>query len=146
MDVLRKIKTEETIPLRHSILRPNQSLEDCEYPGDDDPHTLHVGLFQRNTLVGIASVYREDNPSLGPRKGWRLRGMAVLEKHRNAGIGKKLLDACIEHAKGADGAYLWCNARPSASGLYDKNQFHRVGDEFDIPDIGPHYLMVRELD
>ncbi|MFK7789853.1 MAG: hypothetical protein AB8C95_10235, partial [Phycisphaeraceae bacterium] len=38
---------------------------------------------------------------------------------------------------------LWCNARTSASGYYERLCFIQHGDLFEIPDIGPHAVMVR---
>ncbi|MAE73565.1 MAG: GNAT family N-acetyltransferase, partial [Bdellovibrionaceae bacterium] len=38
---------------------------------------------------------------------------------------------------------LWCNARTSAVPLYDRAGFTKIGDEFEIDPIGPHFLMVR---
>ncbi len=40
---------------------------------------------------------------------------------------------------------LWCNARVVALGFYTKLGLHTEGDEFDIPGIGPHYVMTRWL-
>ena len=37
----------------------------------------------------------------------------------------------------------WCNARTSAAGYYEKIGFVIASDEFELPDIGPHVLMVR---
>ena len=33
---------------------------------------------------------------------------------------------------------LWCNARTTAFEFYEKMGFTIVGDEFDIPNLGPH--------
>jgi predicted GNAT family N-acyltransferase len=38
---------------------------------------------------------------------------------------------------------LWCNARTPAVGFYERHGWTTVGEEFDVPPIGPHYRMVR---
>jgi predicted GNAT family N-acyltransferase len=37
---------------------------------------------------------------------------------------------------------VWCNARTPARGFYERAGFAAVGEEFALPDIGPHFLMV----
>ena len=36
---------------------------------------------------------------------------------------------------------LWCNARLHAVGFYERQGWKVEGDEFDVPDIGPHFVM-----
>ena len=92
--------------------------------------------------MGIVSLYREARPG-GPADGWRIRGMATEPDVRGAGYGAALVAACVEHAAAAGGGELWCNARMGAVGFYRRMGFDAVSDEFDIPDIGPHMVMVR---
>ena len=40
---------------------------------------------------------------------------------------------------------VWCNARINAVAFYKKEGFKIIGDEFEIPDIGPHFLMAKNL-
>ena len=75
---IRAIESSETLDLRHRILRPNQSLEHCAYPLDDDAETLHLGCFMAGDLVGIASLFHEPQPGQQNPRSWRVRGMAVL--------------------------------------------------------------------
>ncbi len=132
---------EEIRPLRHRVLRPGQTFEETSYPGDDLPDTVHLGAFDGDRLVGIASLYREgrDEP------GWRLRGMATDAAVRGAGFGAALLAACIDHVAAAGGGELWCNARMSAVGFYRRAGFEVLSEEFDVPGIGAHVVMAREV-
>ncbi len=142
--LIRRISTEEIRPLRHRILRPGQTYEETLYSGDDLDDTVHLGAFDGERLVGIASLYREDRPG-GPSGGWRLRGMATGAEVRGAGYGAGLLSACIEHVTASEGAELWCNARMPAVGFYRRAGLEVVGEEFDVTGIGPHVVMVRTL-
>ena len=45
MKDVRKIKIEDTYALRHQILRPHQTIDQCRYPGDFDELTAHLGIF-----------------------------------------------------------------------------------------------------
>lgn len=146
MTVVRAVRAVETRGIRQSVLRPHQPPEACEYPGDDEPDTLHVGAFEDERLVGVASLYRMSPDGEPLRAGdWRLRGMATLPALRGQGIGAALLDACVAHARARGGVRVWCNARTTAGAFYARLGFVRVGDAYDIPGIGPHWFMERAL-
>ena len=140
--LIRRISTEEIRPLRHRILRPGQAYEETLYPGDDVDDTVHLGAFDGERLVGIASLYREDRPGGAPG-GWRLRGMATDADVRGAGYGAALLEGCVEHVSAAGGSELWCNARLAAVGFYRRAGLEVLSDEFDVPGIGPHVVMAQ---
>lgn len=142
---LREITAEETHSLRHAILRQNQPLAACAYPGDDDPQTAHFGVSVDGELVGVASLYREDLPGAPPGTAWRLRGMATTEAVRGQGHGRHLLRACIARAASERGEVLWCNARASARDFYARDGFLVEGEAFELPQIGPHFLMKKLL-
>ena len=96
-------------------------------------------------MIGCASVYKESHPDFKLRQSWRIRGMAVLDDYRNQNLGKKLLQSCINHSIQHKADVIWCNARIKAVPFYKREGFKIIGDEFDIPGIGPHYLMFKNL-
>ncbi len=142
--LIRQVSTEEIRPLRHRILRPGQGFAETLYPGDELAETVHLGAFEDERLVGIASLYREDRAG-GPPGGWRLRGMATDADVRGTGFGTALLARCVEHVVASDGSELWCNARLSAVGFYGRAGFEVLSEEFDVPGIGAHVVMARAL-
>ena len=143
---IKKIDVAEARHLRHKILRPHQPPEACVYPGDDAPATAHFGAFQEKKLVGIATVFNEPRAGEDDPKAWRIRGMATEEAVRGDGYGGALLEACIAYVEEEGGRTIWCNARTTVMGFYAKYGFTPLGDEFDLPGIGPHFLMIRESD
>jgi predicted GNAT family N-acyltransferase len=40
---------------------------------------------------------------------------------------------------------VWCNARTPALRLYERAGFERESGEFEIPGIGPHFVMARRV-
>lgn len=140
--LIRPVTAEEVRPLRHRVLRPAQAFEDTLYAGDE--LAVHLGAFDGDRLVGIASLYREDRPG-GPAGGWRLRGMATDADVRGAGFGAALLDGCVAHVASAGGTEVWCNARMVAVGFYRRAGFEVVSEAFDVPGIGPHVVMVKRV-
>jgi GNAT superfamily N-acetyltransferase len=133
------------LPIRHQILRPHQAIADCSFPGDDAPDTLHQGGIVSGKLVAVASVIRDPLPHDPDSADWRIRGMATLPEFRGRGLGGELLKACVRHADAHDARLVWCNARVGAVDLYPRQGFEVSGPGFDLPGIGPHYLMIRKL-
>jgi len=142
---IKEITADSTRPLRHSILRPNQTLADCIYPGDDDDLSFHIGAYEDGQLICIASFFPQSTERIAQTKQYRLRGMATSPAFRSKGIGAEVLKRGeeIALAKGYD--VLWCNARTSASGYYLKQGYSAFDDEFEIEGIGPHYVMWKDL-
>ena len=140
-----RITAEDARPVRHRVLRPGQPVDRLVYPGDDAPTTLHLGVrLGDGELVAVASFYHEPMPGLDAH-AIRLRGMATLPEHRAQGHGRRLVKhaiAEIARTHGEPPTALWCNARISAAGYYERLGFRCRGDLFDIPDIGPHAVMV----
>ena len=141
---VRTLAASETHRLRQVVLRPGRPAADLVYPGDDDDATVHLGAWSGETVIGIASLYREDRPGLeGTGAGWRLRGMASAPEARGRGVGRLLLEACVDQVAASGGGELWCNARTPAAPFYAKAGFEVVSEPFDIPGIGPHLVMRR---
>ncbi|HWO57747.1 MAG TPA: GNAT family N-acetyltransferase [bacterium] len=140
---VRIVPAQVIYPLRHKVLRPGRPFADCIWAQDDEPTTAHFAAFRHGEVVGVASMAicpRADDPP----NTWRLRGMATDPARQGQGIGALVLSACIEHVRAKDGALIWCNARTRAVPFYRKHGFVTVGDEFEIPGVGPHYVMVRQ--
>lgn len=143
------LTAEETLPLRHRLLRPHQGLEQCRYPGDEAAETRHFGLRVDGSLAGIVSLYQVGCESLNAPDGrhdswhdrWQLCAMATRPELRHRGLGRRLLEAALAHAWENGAGLVWCNAREEAAGFYQRCGFAVHGQRFHIPDIGPHFLM-----
>ncbi|WP_369901038.1 GNAT family N-acetyltransferase [Bacillus manliponensis] len=142
---IKQIHADETYKLRHEILRPHQSLEDCKYLSDKEQSSFHLGAFIQNNLVGIASFSMEQHPSFLGDNQYRLRGMTTHPNFRKQHAGSSL----IHHAKliliERSAQFLWCNARTDVEEYYKRIGFKVHGSVFDIPSIGPHKLMYTTL-
>lgn len=145
MAKIRKIDVEATYQLRHEILRPHQAMAQCHYPGDMDLMTAHFGAFDLDEIVGIVSIYQVQNSQLDISNSWQLRAMATKEKVRGQGFGFKLLNAAESYALDLGGKCVWANARLNAVAFYEKSGYSVQGDEFDISNIGWHYLVYKKL-
>ncbi|QED46582.1 GNAT family N-acetyltransferase [Cytobacillus dafuensis] len=144
IDVL-KIKPEMTYSLRHSVLRPHQTVEDCKYDTDHEAGAFHVGAFYQGELISIASFCVEKNPDFKIEKQYRLRGMATLEEFRKLGAGRSLVTFSESLIKEQGFDLLWCKARTTVQEYYNKLGFKVHGEIFDYPPIGPHIVMYKKL-
>jgi GNAT superfamily N-acetyltransferase len=131
---VRPISLERTRPLRQAVLRPHQTLQ--ELAAHESPDAFAVGVFEDGGLISVGFVTREGGPG-----SWRVRGMATLPEHRGRGAGRAVLDALVHHAVTHGARRIWCNARTPARSLYERAGFSPASDEFELPEIGPHFLM-----
>jgi GNAT superfamily N-acetyltransferase len=143
---IRFITADQTIPLRHLVLRPHQPVNVCQYPADQDPQTFHLGFFLSGTLVSIATFQHEVLKELQANVQFRLRGMATLPEWRGYGFGAQLVQKGLDVLNGKGAELLWCNARQVAFGFYEKMGFDYLGPLFTIDPIGPHKVMYRKID
>jgi GNAT superfamily N-acetyltransferase len=138
---ITKIHVEETYSLRHEILRPHQTIEQCRYPGDLDVTTAHYGAFISEEIVGILSVYKAKNDQIDVLESWQFRAMATKENVRGKGLALKLFKELELYVLSQGGRCIWANARSKAVGFYEKAGYFSQCTKFDITGIGSHYLV-----
>jgi GNAT superfamily N-acetyltransferase len=130
---VREISPADTRPLRREVLRPQQSLE--ELASHEPAGSVAFGAFTGGELVAVGLIGRDgDEPG-----DWRVRGMATKPDARGRGAGSRILQALVQHATAHGATRVWCNARTPALTLYERAGFVATSDEFEPPDIGPHY-------
>jgi predicted GNAT family N-acyltransferase len=146
MRVLR-ISAQDTYPIRQQVLVPTHNLQKAKFENDDDEDiSFHLGAFTNSKLVSVASFFYERNPIFEDLHQYQLRGMATLPENQGQGLSSELLTTAFPIIKQNFCTLLWCNARESAIGYYEKVGFQKHNDEvFSIDDIGPHVLMYKHI-
>ena len=142
---IKKITAFETIIVRHPVLRPGRPVESCHFEGDDLTTTSHFGLFFESELVGVISAFKAKNKLFSEENQFQIRGMAVLDKFQKMGFGEALLNYCENEIRLNNGELIWFNAREIAVGFYTKSGYEILGDLFQIPDVGPHYILFKKI-
>ena len=142
---MKKITAFETIIVRHPILRPGRPIESCHFDGDDLLSTSHFGLFLENQLAGVISAFKAQNKLFSEENQYQIRGMAVLSEFQKKGFGEVLLEYCENEIRLKSGDLIWFNAREIALGFYEKSGYEILGDPFEIPDVGPHYILFKAI-
>jgi GNAT superfamily N-acetyltransferase len=145
--VVARVAPPVTYPLRQRVLRPGRPVSAARFDVDDDPRTAtFAACTPSGHVVGTSLVYPGPCPWLPDRTGcWRLRGMATEPALRSRGVGRRLLDAALDHVRAAGGEVVWCTARVPAQRFYERAGFKVHGDPWDDPEFGPHVAMWREL-
>ena len=139
-----EVSAETTYPLRRAVLRPHGG--EITWAGDEDPDTFHLAARAGDRIVGVVRFSPAPCPwrplATAP---WQLRGMATDATVRGTGAGRALLVDGLERVAALGGDLVWCDARTTAAGFYERFGFTVVTDEFDKPGIGPHVGMVIDV-
>jgi GNAT superfamily N-acetyltransferase len=144
--VIDEASREAILAVRHQVLRPSLELTHSRYPEDAHPMVFHLAARDDGgNVIACATFVPQALAGFDGYAAWRLRGMATLPEHRGRGIGGQLLEAGIARAAREGADLMWCNGRAAAAAFYLRHGFVAVGDQFQVPPIGAHYLLVRHL-
>ncbi len=144
--VVTLIKAEDTIDLRSRILRPGQRIDQCRYSEDNLPTTFHLGIFEKDKIICNGTFIQQGHASFSNAVyPYRLRGMASDINYQGRGLGSALLKEALVFLKQKNCDLIWFNARVSAEKFYEKLDYQKIDEIFDIPTIGPHKVMYQWL-
>ncbi|SHI35373.1 Acetyltransferase (GNAT) domain-containing protein [Mesonia phycicola] len=140
---IKKVSTKDILSIRQQVLRNGKPIKECLFDGDNLETTQHFGLYKDQKITAIATIMKDSCNTFSNSNQYRLRGMAVLPEFQHLGLGKKLLSHCEKEIVKKTPTLLWFNARTKAVPFYKKLHFKVYGEEFNIPNVGPHYLMYK---
>ena len=143
---VRIIEPEATYNIRHIVLRPHQTMEECRYHTDHENNSFHIGVFSQGRLISVASFCIENNPDFPIEIQYRLRAMATIPEYRKLGAGKLAVSFGEKIIRDYGINLIWCKGRTSVQEYYNKLGFKVHGKVFDYPPIGPHIIMYKNLD
>jgi predicted GNAT family N-acyltransferase len=116
---IKQIQSSETWEIRHRVMWVGKSFEDVKLPNDDAG--LHFGLLRDGVLLSVVSLFIENDIA-------QFRKFATETEEQGKGYGAKLLEYLIQECIEKKVKILWCNARTSASGFYEKFGLKVVSD------------------
>lgn len=144
--VVERLGLTDIQALRIAVLRRGTPATTAVYDGDEQPSTVHIGARRDGVVVATSTWIRAAWPHDPALPAVQLRGMAVDDSLQGSGIGRRLIDAGLAHAREVGAHVVWAKARDSALSFYERCNFRVVGDQFIEPASGmPHHLVVREL-
>ncbi len=132
-----EVPPEGVQPLRHRVLRPGLPFATAVWAGDQPPDSRHFAARTADgQVVGVASFYPQPTPLAPGELAWQLRGMAVEPALQGHGIGEAVLQGAIAALLASDPRRIvWCNARVSAIGFYERQGFAVLGEPFLVPNV-----------
>ncbi|WP_395092316.1 GNAT family N-acetyltransferase [Armatimonas sp.] len=134
MFTIKETTADSLIALRWQVLRPGRPESAAHFAEDAAEGSAHFAALDINgVVIGCASVIKKNN-------ALQLRGMATAPEWQGKGVGSAVLAATQAYAL-RQGLLLWCNARVSAVGFYQKSGWHTEGEPFDVAESGPHVVM-----
>lgn len=145
MKKIKEITSAETFSVRHQVLRQGKPIESCLFVGDNLSTTKHFGLFIDENLTAVVSVFQNNSSIFNTQNQFQIRGMAVLNQFQKKGYGVELVLCCEEYIKTQNGRLIWFNARENAVPFYKKLGYEVVGNQFNIENVGIHYIMKKEM-
>ena len=120
-ELIKRVAPEATVGVREAVLWPGRP-DMCRLA--EDAQGLHLAANVNNDVVGVVSLFVDGAEA-------RFRKFAVLEAHRGAGVGSRLLQAAEAEAASAGAAHINCDARAdTAAAYYEKRGYTAAGPPF----------------
>lgn len=127
--VVEQIFPALTWRIRQLAMYPEKEITDMELPEDWDG--MHFGLYYQYELTGVVSLFIDGTTA-------QFRKMAVLPADQGKGFGLQLLKYLVDYCRSQGIKNLWCNARVSATGFYQKIGFETIGEPYERNQL--HYI------
>jgi GNAT superfamily N-acetyltransferase len=155
---IRLVSLDDTFALRKAVLRPWITLEDSRKLYSGVGEHFHVGALQDgpqgkrvvSTAAFMIDVHPDYVDAFGPLQ-WRLRGMASDPALQGRGLGGKVLEFGVAEVArrltdaGRASAAVWCSGRTGAQRFYERHGFQPIGELYETPGTGPHYVFWRKV-
>lgn len=143
---IKEITANKCYFIRHEVLWQHKVFEDCGIDIDDQDGAFHLGAYLNDELISIASFFKQNHFKFSEPNQYRLRAMATITRAQNKGAARALLNYAFQKLQDERQNLLWCDARIIATEFYEKLGFVKVGDTYEIPIIGYHYLMYKKIE
>jgi predicted GNAT family N-acyltransferase len=139
-----EITAADTYALRRTVLRDDTPTHDVDWPDDDLPGTMHLGVRVDGELVAISTWVDRRHPDHPAEPGVQVRGMATAERHRGSGFGGLLLEHGVQRCFAAGNELVWARARDTALTFYECHGFTVFGHGYvDLTTQLPHHDVIR---
>ncbi|OAQ42422.1 hypothetical protein A5893_04145 [Pedobacter psychrophilus] len=105
---------------------------------EEDEDGIHFGLFHDDKLISVVSCFEKEDGCVQFRK------FATLKEFQHQGFGTALLTYIMAFAEEQKTKKIWCNARSTAIGFYQKLGLTETDEKFTRDGID-YVIMEKEL-
>lgn len=119
---IKEITLTDCLPLRHKVLWPLLTIEECIDPADKD--SIHMGYILNDTLISCLTLTPQSMHHC------QIRKFATDPAFQRRGIGSTLFTTTLNKLKKNHIKLVTLNARNTAIGFYHKFNFQISGKEF----------------
>jgi ribosomal protein S18 acetylase RimI-like enzyme len=130
-----EVEAARTRDLWARVLRAGRRPEDLRFTAAVIPGSFWLAAEENGEVVGIVSLIPRPD-------GVQLRSMAVDPAYQGGGVGRMLVEAAVDRLRAAGVHRVWCNARDTAIGFYERLGWQVTGPGFVDDEMGiPHHPM-----
>ena len=141
--VVRRCAASAIIGLRHRVLRPGYPQEEVEFEQDTAPDSAHYCAANADDeIIGCVTFLQS---TLGESTALQLRAMATDPAWMYRGVGTALLKTAETELGTPKGTLVWCNARLTARGFYERHGWYGISEVFGNGNAGPSVKMMTLL-
>ena len=108
---IKEVSIDQILPIRQQVMWPDKPIDFVRVP--EDENGIHFGLFVEENLISVVSVFIHGREA-------QFRKFATLEQFQGKGYGSKLLQYIFDFLEEKNISRIWCNARISKAGYYQK--------------------------
>lgn len=108
---IKNAPIDDVLLIRQQVMYPANDLDFVKLEEDDRGY--HFGVYEKGKLISVISLFIDGNEM-------QFRKFATIEEMQGNGYGTELLKYVFYFAKEHQIKKVWCNARTSALGMYEK--------------------------
>jgi len=112
--------------LRNAVLLRPIGVPDYSWEMHDE-ESFHFVALNGDEVVGCFVLY----PVPSDPGAVQMMQMAVLDRFRGVGVGRELMNRCVEFARSEGFCRIVCHSRENAVGFYEKMGFVCTGEPFE---------------
>ncbi len=130
---IRSVSLDQVWRMRKEIMYPDSTIEEVKLR--DDEAGLHLGLYAEEQLLSVISVFERGNEI-------QFRKFATRTDMQGKGYGSLLLQHVMQLAEEKGVERIWCNARFTATKLYEKFSMQATGNSW--RDKGHNFIIMEK--
>ena len=119
---VRTVPLQDIWRIRQEVMYPNENIAFVQL--DEDEKGIHLGLYEDDELVSVISLFADGDKL-------QFRKFATITKMQGKGYGTRLLAYIMDWGFKNGYQYIWCNARLSATGMYEKFGMSAAGSSWE---------------